>query len=348
MPNPESDTLPRAQALAGRTFQVRDHYEVGREKVREFARAVQNRHPAHRHEAHARQLGYTSVLAPPTFSSIIVMTGIQALLNTVLTDYDLSQVLHTDQIFEIHRPVVAGDRLRSMVTIESIRSVRDADFVVVGFTITDDAGAVVQVASTTIVARRGEKVLSDIAQLVEGVVMHSNATDDLAPVLIPITAAAANPVADVSESRRGTSVDTVPRFGRLAVGDVLPLRTIRLARGDLVNYAGVSGDPNPIHFSDAAAQFAGLPTVVAHGMLTMGLTAGYLTSWLDDPTAIQKFSVRFSRLAQVEERVPIELELDGRIQALGPESNVATVVLGVRAAGEKLFGRAFAEVLLSP
>jgi len=67
------------------------------------------------------------------------------------------------------------------------------------------------------------------------------------------------------------------RFEDVAVGDELPERVVTLTRGNLVNYAGVSGDPNPIHWSGHVARLAGLPDVVAHGMLTMGMTGRAVT-----------------------------------------------------------------------
>ena len=64
-------------------------------------------------------------------------------------------------------------------------------------------------------------------------------------------------------------------FDDVSVGYELPERIVMLTRGDLVNYAGVSGDPNPIHWSDEVVRLAGLDNVIAHGMLTMGLGAGF-------------------------------------------------------------------------
>ena len=55
---------------------------------------------------------------------------------------------------------------------------------------------------------------------------------------------------------------TRKQFEDVAVGDDIPERIYELTRGDLVHYAGVSGDPNPIHWSDPVAKtLAGLPTV---------------------------------------------------------------------------------------
>lgn len=339
---------PASTALAGRHYRIRDRYEVGREKVREFARAVQNHHPAHHFEADAAKLGWDAVVAPPTFASVLGMATTQALLDSVLSEYDLSQILQTDQVFHIHRPILAGDALRSEAEIESIRHLRGNDFITVKATILDAEDTVVQVGLTTIVARLGAEVDADIVRLVEGVVMHRREVGATTPeVLIPIAAEEATPEPGLAESRKDVTVETQPNFDDLAVGDQLPPATMRLTRGDLVNYAGVAGDSNPIHFSDRAAELAGLPTVVAHGMLTMGLGAQYLTSWLGDPGAIESYSVRFSGYVPVERHSPAQIDFSAKIKSLDPERRVATILLSATSAGKKLFGRAMAEVQLS-
>jgi acyl dehydratase len=79
------------------------------------------------------------------------------------------------------------------------------------------------------------------------------------------------------------------------VDESLPARQYQLTRADLVRYAGASGDINPIHWSDRVATGAGLPGVIAHGMLTMGLAGRLLTEWTGDPGAIVEYGVRFAR-----------------------------------------------------
>ncbi|MCM6777327.1 fused (3R)-hydroxyacyl-ACP dehydratase subunits HadA/HadB [Nocardia sp. CDC159] len=338
---------PASTALAGRHYRVHDHYEVGREKIREFARAVQNNHPAHRYEPDAGKLGCDGIVAPPTFTSVIGGITTQALLDNVLTDYDLSQMLQTDQVFQIHRPIQAGDRLRIEAKIDSIRRVRGNDFIVLETTVVDETDRVVQVGTTTIVARLGEEIDPNIVRLVEGLVMHRRDASADPEVLIPLEPEQATVAPALADSRRDWTVHTLPSFDDLAVGDQLPVATRHLTRGDLVNYAGVSGDANPIHFSDRAAELAGLPTVVAHGMLTMGLGADYLSSWLGDPTAIETYSVRFSGFVPVEATSPAEIEFSARIKALDPERRTATVLLGATSVGKKLFGRAIAQVRLT-
>lgn len=78
-------------------------------------------------------------------------------------------------------------------------------------------------------------------------------------------------------------------------GEKLPERIYRVTRGDLVRYAGASGDFNPIHWSDSAATAVGLPGVIAHGMFTMALAGRALADWAGDPGAIVEFGVRFTR-----------------------------------------------------
>jgi hypothetical protein len=74
----------------------------------------------------------------------------------------------------------------------------------------------------------------------------------------------------------------------------LPEIRVALRRVDLVRYAGAAGDFNPIHFSDHAAVALGLPGVIAHGMLTMGLAGRVVTRVLDDPGRLTKLGVRFT------------------------------------------------------
>ena len=89
----------------------------------------------------------------------------------------------------------------------------------------------------------------------------------------------------------------------LAVGAVVAERDIHLTRESLVRYAGASGDFNPIHYRDDVAAEVGLPGVLAHGMLTMGLAAAALGPWLGDTGRIEEYGVRFTRPVVVDPRV---------------------------------------------
>ncbi|WNV90930.1 MaoC family dehydratase [Umezawaea sp. Da 62-37] len=85
------------------------------------------------------------------------------------------------------------------------------------------------------------------------------------------------------------------RAAEVTVGDVLPPLSLRITRADLVRYAGASLDFNPIHWNERFAQEVGLPGVIAHGMLTMGMAVRVVTDWTGDPGAVVEYGVRFGR-----------------------------------------------------
>ncbi|MDV8021852.1 (3R)-hydroxyacyl-ACP dehydratase subunit HadB [Rhodococcus sp. IEGM 1330] len=136
-------------------------------------------------------------------------------------------------------------------------------------------------------------------------------------------------------------------FDDVSVGEELPERIVSLTRGDLVNYAGVSGDPNPIHWSDEVVELAGLDDVIAHGMLTMGLGAGFVTSWLGDPGAVTEYNVRFTSAVFVPADSPASVEFAGKIKSMDADERTATVAIVAKSAGKKIFGRATATVRLA-
>lgn len=84
------------------------------------------------------------------------------------------------------------------------------------------------------------------------------------------------------------------------VGDVLAERTVRVTRESLVRYAGASGDFNPIHYRDDVAASVGLPGVLAHGMLTMGIASSVVISALDPATRVLDYGVRFTKPVVVD------------------------------------------------
>ena len=86
----------------------------------------------------------------------------------------------------------------------------------------------------------------------------------------------------------------------LTVGDIVAERTSSLTRDSLVRYAGASGDFNPIHYRDDVAESVGLPGVLAHGMLTMGLAVQPVVDWLDNRGVVLGYTVRFTRPVVVD------------------------------------------------
>lgn len=84
------------------------------------------------------------------------------------------------------------------------------------------------------------------------------------------------------------------------VGDVVAERDLHLTRESLVRYAGASGDFNPIHYRDDVAESVGLPGVLAHGMLTMGLASSVVVAALDPSARILDYGVRFTKPVVVD------------------------------------------------
>ena len=136
---------------------------------------------------------------------------------------------------------------------------------------------------------------------------------------------------------------------RAAEGDELPPLSIRVTRADLVRYAGASGDFNPIHWSDRVATAAGLPGVIAHGMLTMALGGRLVTNWVGDPAAVRRYEVRFTRPVVVpDDDEGALVEFRGKVTGVAEEngSRIATVAITAKADGRSVLGRAVAEVRL--
>ena len=132
--------------------------------------------------------------------------------------------------------------------------------------------------------------------------------------------------------------------GAVAEGDELPSLQVRLTRADLVRYAGASGDFNPIHWSDRAARDAGLPDVIAHGMLTMALATRLVTNWAGDPGAVVDCAVRFTRPVVVADNADgALLELSGKVTKRRDDGSVV-VAITARAAGQMVLGQATATV----
>jgi acyl dehydratase len=135
-------------------------------------------------------------------------------------------------------------------------------------------------------------------------------------------------------------------MSEVAVGTQLPEQTFRITRADLVRYAGASGDFNPIHWSDRVAGSVGLPGVIAHGMLTMGLAGRAVTAWAGDPGALVEYTVRFGRPVVVpDDDAGAEVTVRGRVAAVLDGGRVR-VDLTVTSGGEKVLSLARAVVAL--
>jgi acyl dehydratase len=109
-------------------------------------------------------------------------------------------------------------------------------------------------------------------------------------------------------------------LANLTVGDVVAERTVHLTRDSLVRYAGASGDFNPIHYRDDVAAAVGLPGVLAHGMLTMGLAVGTIESWIGDTGRILEYGVRFTKPVVVDPETGADVTVVAKVGAVDDES----------------------------
>jgi acyl dehydratase len=102
-------------------------------------------------------------------------------------------------------------------------------------------------------------------------------------------------------------------YAEIEVGQELPPLSVPIERLNLVRYAGAAGDFNIIHWNERVATSVGLPNVIAHGMLTMGVAARVVTDWLGDPGAVIEYGVRFTRPVVVPDPDGATIEITARV-----------------------------------
>lgn len=140
-------------SFVGREFPAADTYQVGVEKVREFADAIGDANPLCHDRAAARAAGYPDLVAPPTFAIAVLARAQDAVLFEPALGLDFSRVVHGDQRFVYTRPILAGDTLSCTVVIESIKALGSNEIIGLRSDITDAAGAAVVSAFGTLVSR---------------------------------------------------------------------------------------------------------------------------------------------------------------------------------------------------
>jgi len=149
--------VPVNPELVGRAFPPAAPYLVGREKVREFARAVFADAPQHVDPAAARALGYADVVAPPTFAIVVQELTLRQLLAEPDTGIELSRVLHAEQRFRSTRPIVAGDELTGTLSVTAVRAIGGNAMVTSETDVRDAAGEHVVTATSVLVVGEGEQ-----------------------------------------------------------------------------------------------------------------------------------------------------------------------------------------------
>jgi len=142
--------------IQGRVFAPTDPYLVGREKIREFARAVFATNPLNHDVDAARAAGHADIVAPPTFPIVIQERTLAQLLAEPDAGIDFTRVVHGDQRFTYTRPIVAGDELTATLTVASVKSLGGHSMVTAVSEMVDATGAHVVTATSTLVVRGDE------------------------------------------------------------------------------------------------------------------------------------------------------------------------------------------------
>ncbi|MEB3021435.1 (3R)-hydroxyacyl-ACP dehydratase subunit HadC [[Mycobacterium] crassicus] len=146
--------------IRGMIWRYPEPFVVGREKVREYARAVKAEDPACYDEAAAAELGYDSLLAPLTFVAILAKLVQTDFFRNVDTGYTSMQMVQVDQGFTYRKPIRAGDRLYARMEIASVNERFGADIVTTRNILTNDDGEVVLEAFTTMMGHDGDDSVS--------------------------------------------------------------------------------------------------------------------------------------------------------------------------------------------
>jgi acyl dehydratase len=147
-----------SEGIIGSHYRAPDYFEVGREKIREFAAAVKDDHPAHGNDAGAADVDYPDLVAPLTF---LAVAGRRVQLE-IFTKFDIpiniARVFHRDQKFTFHRPIVVGDRLYFDTYLDSVLESHGTVITEIRSEITDAEGKPV---ATGVVTMLGEAANQD-------------------------------------------------------------------------------------------------------------------------------------------------------------------------------------------
>ena len=148
--------MPINTDIRGMSWQYPDYFEVGREQVRGFARAIKCDDPACFDESAAAGLGYDTIIAPLTFVSIFAKIIQDDFFRNVDVGMETMQIVQVDQQFIYHTPLLVGDKLFGRMDVESVNERFGADIVVTKNTCTNQHGQVLLVAQTTLMGHEGD------------------------------------------------------------------------------------------------------------------------------------------------------------------------------------------------
>jgi acyl dehydratase len=134
-------------------------------------------------------------------------------------------------------------------------------------------------------------------------------------------------------------------FEHVSPGQTLPSLTKHVTVEQIRQYAQASGDRNPIHLDESFARSAGLPGVIAHGMLTMAFANQMVTDWLGDRSLLKRLQGRFAGMVQPGDDVTVS----GTVASKDDATRRVVINLVVsNQRGEKVFNKGVAEAEFPP
>ena len=128
------------ESWVGRALEPAGPYQVGREKVREFAAAIGETNPLSFDLDAARAAGHDDLVAPPTFTVCFTMPVIEAFLRDPAFGWDYTRMVHGDQRITFTRPIRAGDELSTVVHVDELRTRAGSHMLTLRCEVTDAAG----------------------------------------------------------------------------------------------------------------------------------------------------------------------------------------------------------------
>jgi hypothetical protein len=145
-----------SKGIVGMHFRYPDHYEVEREKIREYAIAVQNDDAPFFEEDASTGLGYDGLLAPLTFICVFGYKAQTAFFQHANIAIQDSQIVQVDQVLRFLKPIQAGDKLYCDVYVDSLRRAHGTEIIVTKNIISNESGDIVQETYTTLAGQAGE------------------------------------------------------------------------------------------------------------------------------------------------------------------------------------------------
>jgi acyl dehydratase len=145
--------MPLAPDLAGREFPPTPPYDVSRRQIAAFADAIGADDPTHHDPSAAQAAGHPDVIAPPTFPIVVAFQAMTDFMADPDLRLELRNVVHSEQRFEIDRPVRAGDVLTATIGVESVRQAAGTSLIATRSTVRTVDGERVCVAYATLAHR---------------------------------------------------------------------------------------------------------------------------------------------------------------------------------------------------